>query len=91
MTRVVVTGVGAITPAGIGAGALWEQTLTGRSLVRQIDRFDASPYRCQIAGQAERKERLTRAIAQPTRSQLTFRRVLHANGFENQFIGFTHD
>ncbi|GAA1028645.1 ketosynthase chain-length factor [Virgisporangium ochraceum] len=53
MTRVVVTGVGAITPAGTGPDALWRQAVTGRSLVQQIDRFDASPYRCQIAGQAD--------------------------------------
>lgn len=53
MTRVVITGIGAITPAGIGPEALWQQVVAGRSLVQQIDRFDASPYRCQIAGQAD--------------------------------------
>ncbi|MGN9913963.1 beta-ketoacyl-[acyl-carrier-protein] synthase family protein [Phytohabitans sp. LJ34] len=53
MTHVVITGVGAVTPAGIGPEALWAQALSGRSRVRQIDRFDASPYLCQIAGQAD--------------------------------------
>jgi 3-oxoacyl-(acyl-carrier-protein) synthase len=53
MTRVVVTGIGAVTPAGIGVPALWERAVAGKSLVRRIDRFDASPYRCQIAGQAD--------------------------------------
>jgi 3-oxoacyl-(acyl-carrier-protein) synthase len=53
MTRVVVTGVGAITPAGIGTEPLWKQVLAGRSCVRRIDRFDAGPYKCRIAGQAD--------------------------------------
>jgi 3-oxoacyl-(acyl-carrier-protein) synthase len=53
MTRVVITGIGAITPAGIGTGPLWKQVLGGRSCVRRIDRFDADPYKCRIAGQAD--------------------------------------
>lgn len=53
MTRVVITGVGAVTPAGIGADALWQRALSGRSCVRRIDRFDPASYRCQVAGQAD--------------------------------------
>jgi 3-oxoacyl-(acyl-carrier-protein) synthase len=53
MTRVVLTGVGAITPAGIGADALWERVASGRSCVRRIDRFDPAAYQCQVAGQAD--------------------------------------
>jgi 3-oxoacyl-(acyl-carrier-protein) synthase len=53
MTRVVVTGTGAVTPAGIGVDALWERALSGRSCVRRIDRFDPVSYRCQVAGQAD--------------------------------------
>jgi len=53
MTRVVVTGTGAVTPAGIGVDALWERVLSGRSCVRRIDRFDPVSYRCQVAGQAD--------------------------------------
>lgn len=53
MTRVVVTGTGAITPAGIGVNALWERALSGKSCVRRIDRFDPVSYRCQVAGQAD--------------------------------------
>ena len=52
MTRVVVTGIGAVTPAGVGTDRLWKQVLDGRSCVRRIDRFDPGPYRCQVAGQA---------------------------------------
>jgi 3-oxoacyl-(acyl-carrier-protein) synthase len=53
MTRVVVTGTGAVTPAGVGVDALWERALSGRSCVRRIDRFDPVSYRCQVAGQAD--------------------------------------
>jgi len=53
MIRVAVTGVGAITPAGIGLDRLWDSVRAGRSHVRHIDRFDASPYRCRVAGQAD--------------------------------------
>ena len=51
MTRVVVTGVGAITPLGIGAEATWEGLLAGRSGVRKIESFDASNLAVQIAGE----------------------------------------
>lgn len=53
MTRVVVTGIGAVTPAGLGREALWQQALSGRSCLRRIDRFDPASYRCQVAGQAD--------------------------------------
>jgi 3-oxoacyl-(acyl-carrier-protein) synthase len=53
MSRVVVTGVGAITPAGIGVESLWQHVLSGRSAVRRIDRFDPGAYRCQVAGQSD--------------------------------------
>ncbi|HET6214445.1 MAG TPA: beta-ketoacyl synthase N-terminal-like domain-containing protein, partial [Micromonosporaceae bacterium] len=52
-SQVVVTGMGAVTPAGVGVDALWQAVRSGRSLVRRIDRFDPSAYRCQVAGQAD--------------------------------------
>ncbi|MDT5035891.1 MAG: 3-oxoacyl-[acyl-carrier-protein] synthase [Micromonosporaceae bacterium] len=52
-TPIAVTGIGAVTPAGIGVDALWDAALSGRSRVRRIDRFDPSSYRCQVAGQAD--------------------------------------
>jgi 3-oxoacyl-(acyl-carrier-protein) synthase len=51
--RIAVTGVGAVTPAGIGVDALWTTVLSGQSRVRRIDRFDPTPFRCQVAGQAD--------------------------------------
>jgi 3-oxoacyl-(acyl-carrier-protein) synthase len=52
MKHVVITGIAAITPAGIGVDALWTQVITGRACTQTIDRFDASLYPCQVAAQA---------------------------------------
>ena len=49
--RVVVTGIGAITPIGIGAPALAAGLRAGRSAVREITRFDASPFHSRIAAE----------------------------------------
>jgi 3-oxoacyl-(acyl-carrier-protein) synthase len=51
--RIAITGVGAVTPAGVGEADLWEAALSGRSRVGRIDRFDPEPFRCQVAGQAD--------------------------------------
>jgi 3-oxoacyl-[acyl-carrier-protein] synthase II len=51
--RVVITGIGAITPVGHGAEGLWGGVLAGRSAVRAIDRFDASPFPSRIAAQID--------------------------------------
>jgi 3-oxoacyl-[acyl-carrier-protein] synthase II len=49
--RVVVTGIGAITPIGLGADGLWEGLHRRESAVQRIDRFDPSPFRTHIAAQ----------------------------------------
>jgi 3-oxoacyl-[acyl-carrier-protein] synthase II len=49
--RVVVTGIGAITPIGSGAEGLWEGLRRCESAVQKIDRFDPSPFRSHIAAQ----------------------------------------
>jgi 3-oxoacyl-(acyl-carrier-protein) synthase len=53
MTRIVVSGIGAVTPAGVGVDAMWDRVVSGESVVRRIDRFDPTPYRCQVAGQSD--------------------------------------
>lgn len=51
MTRAVVTGLGAVTPLGIGVDAFWEGLTAGRSGVRQIQGFDATDLDVRIAGE----------------------------------------
>lgn len=51
MTRVVVTGVGAITPLGIGRDAFWSGMVEGRSGIRTIQHFDTEGLDVTIAGE----------------------------------------
>ncbi|MGS2763071.1 beta-ketoacyl-ACP synthase II [Sinomicrobium sp. M5D2P9] len=49
MTRVVVTGLGAVTPLGNTVKEFWENSIAGKSSAAKITRFDASEFRTQIA------------------------------------------
>lgn len=49
--RVVVTGIGAVTPIGTGRHGLWQGVTEGRLGIRHATRFDASSFRCQVAGE----------------------------------------
>jgi 3-oxoacyl-[acyl-carrier-protein] synthase II len=49
--RVVVTGLGCVTPLGVDVASTWEGATTGRSGVRAIERFDASEFSVRFAGQ----------------------------------------
>jgi 3-oxoacyl-[acyl-carrier-protein] synthase II len=49
--RVVVTGLGAVSPLGIGVPALWEGLVAGRSGVRRIQHFDTENLTVKIAGE----------------------------------------
>ncbi len=50
--RVVVTGLGAVTPLGADLPATWERLVAGESGIRPIASFDASRLACRIAGEA---------------------------------------
>jgi 3-oxoacyl-[acyl-carrier-protein] synthase II len=49
--RVVVTGVGPVTPVGIGRQAFWDALMAGRSGIGEVTLFDASDYPVRIAGE----------------------------------------
>jgi 3-oxoacyl-[acyl-carrier-protein] synthase II len=49
--RVVITGLGAVTPIGTGADGLWHGLEALTSAVREISRFDPTPFRSHIAAE----------------------------------------
>jgi 3-oxoacyl-[acyl-carrier-protein] synthase II len=51
--RIVVTGIGAVSPNGLGREAFWKATRAGSSGVSKIERFDPDGYLVQIAGEVK--------------------------------------
>ena len=51
MRRVVVTGLGMVTPLGVGVDHNWKQILAGKSGIGRITGFEIDDIACQIAGQ----------------------------------------
>jgi 3-oxoacyl-[acyl-carrier-protein] synthase II len=49
--RVVITGLGVVTPVGNTVETFWKNLTEGRSGIRKIQAFDTSDYDCQIAGE----------------------------------------
>lgn len=52
-TRVVITGMGAITPLGLNVNEFWDGLSNGRSGIVRITQFDATGFDCQIAGEVK--------------------------------------
>jgi 3-oxoacyl-[acyl-carrier-protein] synthase II len=50
--RVAITGIGAVSGFGIGKDPLIDNLFAGNSCIRRIDRFDPTPFNCQIGAQA---------------------------------------
>ena len=51
--RVVVTGLGVVSPVGIGVQASWTNIIAGKSGISKITKFDASNFSSQIAGEVK--------------------------------------
>src|SRR5215470_9235609 len=51
--RVVITGIGLVSPLGIGTRENWEALLAGRSGIGPITRFDTADYPARIAGEVK--------------------------------------
>jgi 3-oxoacyl-[acyl-carrier-protein] synthase II len=51
--RVWITGLGLVTPIGIGRDRFWSGLQAGRSPVRRLDRFDPGAFRSQVAAQVD--------------------------------------
>jgi 3-oxoacyl-[acyl-carrier-protein] synthase II len=54
MKRVVVTGMGIVSPVGCGVEYAWQNIIAGKSGVQKIEEFDVSDLACQIAGMPAR-------------------------------------
>ncbi len=57
MRRVVVTGMGLVTPLGIGLERVWSRLVAGESGIRAIQSFDVSDLSSRVAGQVPRGDR----------------------------------
>ncbi len=53
MHRVVITGVGAVTPVGIGIQDLWKALKDGKNGISRVTRFDPSNFKTQIVGEVK--------------------------------------
>ena len=51
MNRVVITGIGVVSPIGIGTKAFWDNLLAGKCGIKRIAQFDPSGLACQIAAE----------------------------------------
>ena len=51
--RVVVTGLGVVSPVGIGVKTAWDNLIAGKSGITQITKFDASAFASTIAGEVK--------------------------------------
>jgi 3-oxoacyl-[acyl-carrier-protein] synthase II len=54
MRRVVVTGLGLVTPLACGVEATWQRLLAGQSGIKRVEKFEVSDLACKIAGQVPR-------------------------------------
>ena len=54
MRRVVITGIGLVTPLGLGTELVWQKLLAGQSGANRITAFDPTDYACKVACEVPR-------------------------------------
>jgi 3-oxoacyl-(acyl-carrier-protein) synthase len=57
--KIAITGIGIVSPSGIGKRQFWANIKSGRSFIKNITRFDAEKYPAHIAGQIDDLEKYT--------------------------------
>src|SRR6476620_2931037 len=50
-SRIVITGIGAVSPNGVGRENYFRALVSGRSGIRNVTQFDASSLPCRVAGE----------------------------------------
>ena len=80
--RVVVTGLGLITPVGIGVSETWKNIIAGKSGITAISKFDTSNFSSQIAGEVKNFDPLQYINAKEARRMDTFIQYGLAAGIE---------
>jgi len=80
--RVVVTGLGVVSPVGIGADIAWANIIDGKSGITKITKFDASTFNSQIAGEVKDFDVLQYMPAKEARRMDTFIQFGLAAGLE---------
>ncbi|SEG90339.1 act minimal PKS ketosynthase (KS/KS alpha) [Thermomonospora echinospora] len=65
--RPVITGVGVTAPGGVGVKEFWKLLTDGRTATRRISFFDPSPFRSQVAAEADLDAELSGLTPQETR------------------------
>ena len=70
--RVVVTGLGCISPVGNSVAQAWAQLLAGQSGIGAITKFDASAFSSRIAGEVRNFDLESYMSAKEARSMDTF-------------------
>ncbi len=80
--RVVVTGLGLITPVGIGVSESWANIISGQSGIGKITKFDCSTYPSQVAGEVKNFDPLLYIPPKDARRMDTFIQFGIAAGVE---------
>ncbi len=81
MRRVVVTGMGMVSPLGVGVDPVWQRLIAGQSGIGSIQSFDTSNLTCKVAGQvpqgAKAEGKLDLAEWIPVKDQKKMDRFIH--------------
>jgi 3-oxoacyl-[acyl-carrier-protein] synthase II len=67
--RVAITGIGLVTPLGVGGASHWENLVAGRSAVRRIDRLARLGFPCEVAAEIS-PESIAACLPRLSRKQL---------------------
>ena len=90
--RVVVTGVGLVSPLGIGTEVTWKALVEGQSGIGPLTRFDATDYTSRIAGQVENFEAMDYLSVKDVRKSDAFiHYAIAATGFALDDSGLVID